>query len=176
MSELVGRGSKHTDQQRRQVVIEYHVNGNDQVVADSTGISRQTINTWRLHSDWWDELLGEVRHEISEHILAQNLEIATKAGERVLDSLENGDEKLVWDKTKNEYVKIRVKPTGKDASVMGGISQDKARVQMGMATSISSSDNTVQALADEFRKLSADHKAIQNSVVSTQDETNDRSR
>ncbi len=57
--DLVKPGSKYTNQERREVVIEYHIKGNDQAVADATGISRQTINTWRLHSDWWDELLDQ---------------------------------------------------------------------------------------------------------------------
>jgi len=48
MSDLVETGSKYTDEDRRRVVIEYHIKGNDQAVADATNISRQTINTWWL--------------------------------------------------------------------------------------------------------------------------------
>ena len=99
------------------------------------------------------------------------MEIATKAGERVLDSLENGDEKLVWDKNKNEYVKIRVKPTGKDASVMGGISQDKARVQLNLPTSIQGKSTDMQALAEEFQRLSRGYRKDQERVVSVQNPT-----
>jgi len=48
MSDLVETGSKYTDEDGRRVVIEYHIKGNDQAVADATNISRQTINTWWL--------------------------------------------------------------------------------------------------------------------------------
>ncbi len=153
MSKLVKAGSKHTDEERRRAVIEYHIKGNDQAVADITGISRQTINTWRLHSDWWDELLGEVRHEIDDQILGQNLQIATKAGENVLDSLENGDEKLVWDKEKKEHVIKRVKPGAYHSMLVSGISQDKARTQLNLPTLISSNQDN-RALAEVCKELS----------------------
>ncbi len=169
MGKLVKAGSKHTDEDRRRVVIEYHIKGNDQAVADTTGISRQTINTWRLHSDWWDELLGEVRHEIDDQILGQNLQIATKAGKNVLDSLENGDEKLVWDKDKKEHVIKRVKPSAKDSMVISGISQDKARVQLNLPTLISGSTGDMKSLAQEFARLSDEMNRGRNKrVVSTQ--------
>ena len=154
-------GSKYTDEDRRRAVIEYCVHGTMSKVAKITSIPDTTLAHWKNKSDWWDTLVAEVRNEISDHILAQNMEIATKAGERVLDSLENGDEKLIWDKAKSEHVIKRVKPTGKDASVMGGIAQDKARVQLNLPTSISSnqsSEEAIQALAKEFEKLSEQHK------------------
>ena len=109
---------------------------------------------WRLHSDWWDELVDELRHEIREIITSQNLQIAEKAGERVLDSLENGDEKLIWDKERGEHVIKRVKPSGKDSMVMSGISQDKARVQLNLPTSISDKSADMKALAQQFKELS----------------------
>ncbi len=171
MGKLVKAGSKHTDEDRRRVVIEYHIKGNDQAVADTTGISRQTINTWRLHSDWWDELLGEVRHEIDDQILGQNLQIATKAGENVLDSLENGDEKLVWDKEKKEHVIKRVKPGAYHSMLVSGISQDKARTQLNLPTLISSNQDN-RELAEVCKELSRtmrDHR-----VVSVQKGSSDR--
>ena len=79
MSESVGPGSKFTDEDRRRAVVEYSITGSDKAMAKSTGISRQTINRWRLHSEWWDEVVGKVRHETNERILEQNLQIATKA-------------------------------------------------------------------------------------------------
>ena len=169
MGELVNGRSKYSDEDRRKVVVEYCIKGNDKVVAESTGISRQTINTWRLHSDWWDDLIDTVRHETDDQILAQNLQIATKAAENVLDSLENGDEKLVWDKTKNEHVIKRVKPSGKDSMVISGISQDKARVQLNLPTQVhaQAADVQIKSFIDEFGELSNSFK--ERRVVSTQE-------
>jgi len=166
MSELVGSGSKYSDEDRRKAVVEYCVLGNTKQVAKTTGIPRTTINDWKK-TDWWDEESVKVRHEINDQILAQNMHIATKAGERVLDSLVNGDEKLVWDKTKCKYVIKRVKPSGKDAAVIGGISQDKARVQQSLPTSITGKAENMASLAQEFRKLSQQWEEKQVNVVKT---------
>ena len=170
MGELVNGRSKYNDEQRRQVVIEYHVRGNDKAVSKVTGISRQTINTWRLHSDWWDDLLDSIRQEINGRILAQNMEIATKAGEQVLDSLENGDEKLVWDKEKGEHVIKRVKPSGKDSMVISGISQDKARVQLNLPTQIQgqAADAQIQTAINAFNEATRSFKEKSARVISTQ--------
>jgi len=153
MGELVNGRSKYSDDKRRQAVVEYCVSGLMTKVSESTGIPATTLATWKNKTVWWDDLVVSVRSEINEAILAQNMEIAQKAGERMLDSLENGDEKLVWDKNKNEYVKILVKPTGKDASVMGGISQDKARVQLNLPTSITGKATSIDDMAKAFNKL-----------------------
>ncbi len=161
---LVEQGSKYTDQQRREAVVEYGIHGNMTKVAEVTGIPDSTLSYWKHHTAWWDTLLGEVRNEINDRILPQNLQIAERAGERVLDSLKNGDEKLVWDSTKKEHVIKRVKPTGKEASVMGGIAQDKARTQLGLPTSISSNESVkdmIDRLAKIFNDKSNQHKADQ---------------
>ena len=167
MGELVNGRSKYSDDKRRQAVVEYCVNGLMTKVSESTGIPETTLATWKNKTVWWDDLVVSVRSEINEQILSQNMKIATKAGERVLDSLENGDEKLVWDKNKNEYVKILLKPTGKDASIMGGISQDKARVQLNLPTSITGKATSIDDLAQEFNKLANVN------VVSVQDGRNE---
>ena len=43
----------------------------------------------------------------------------------------------------------------KDASVMGGISQDKARVQLNLPTSITGKATSIADLAQEFNKLAS---------------------
>lgn len=157
-------GSKYTNQQRREAVVEYGIHGNMTKVAEVTGIPETTLAYWKNKTDWWVTVFAEVCSEISDRILPQNLQIAESANERVLDSLANGDEKLIWDKAKGEHVIKRVKPTGKEASVMGGIAQDKARVQMNLPTSITdnrSTEEAIKALAKVFKDLSDEHKADQ---------------
>ncbi len=163
MGELVKTGSKYSNKDRRRAVIEYCVHGVMSKVSEITDIPDTTLAYWKNKSPWWDEMVAEVRDEINEQILAQNLEIATKAGERVLDSLENGDEKLVWDKNKNEYVIKHVKPSGKDSMVISGISQDKARVQLNLPTSIlssPSSDAQLKAVMDKCFALGSEVKQV----------------
>ena len=79
MSKLVGQGSKYTDGDRRRAVVEYCTNGVMARVSDITGIPDTTLSHWKNKSDWWDNLVAEVRNEINDKILAQNLEIATRA-------------------------------------------------------------------------------------------------
>ena len=160
MSDLVSGGSKYSDEDRRRAVIEYCVHGVMSKVSKLTGIPEQTLSTWKNDTSWWGELVVEARSEINEHILAQNLEIATKAGERVLDSLENGDEKLIWDKDKGKHVIKRVKPSGKDCAVIGGISQDKARVQLNLPTSITGQTIDMAAVNRQFQELSRQSRQI----------------
>jgi hypothetical protein len=139
-------------------------------VSDATGIPDTTLCTWKNKSDWWDDLVATVRSEIDEQILAQNLQIATRAGERVLDSLEKGDEKLVLDKKTGEYTVKRIKPSGKDSMVIGGIAQDKARVQRNLPTQLhaQAADAQIKTFIEEFRAAAESYKEKQVRVVSTQ--------
>ncbi|MCH7893834.1 MAG: transposase, partial [Proteobacteria bacterium] len=93
---LVEQGSYYTDEQRREAAALYASKGVMSAVSRDTGIPESTLCEWKNKSAWWDTALGEARSEIGERILAQNLQIVEKANERVTDSLENGDEKLVW--------------------------------------------------------------------------------
>ena len=170
MGKLVQGRSKYSDQDRRRAVVEYCVSGVMTKVSDATGIPDTTLSLWKNKSDWWDDEVAAVRNEINERILAQNLQIAQKAGERVLDSLENGDEKLVWDKDKKEHVIKLVKPTGKDSMVMNGIAQDKAQRQMGLPTQIHAraGDEFTKSFIEKYAQIAQTFKEKQARVVSTQ--------
>ncbi len=63
MGELVKRGSKYTDQQRREAVMEYSLCGSLAKVSEATGVSRRTLADWR-GSDWWDQLLHQEHGEL----------------------------------------------------------------------------------------------------------------
>lgn len=170
MGKLVHSGSKYTDEQRRQAVIELHTLGNIEQVSRSLDIPGTTLHDW-VRTEWWADLAVTVREQIGEQILAQNLAIATKASDTVLDRLEHGDWKLVQSKDKDGkyYDQVRVPMTGKDAAVVGGISQDKARVQMGLATNITKSES-MTSLAKQFQALSRQWDEKQTNVVSTDPE------
>ncbi len=141
----------------------YAASGNYSQVARDTNIPRTTIVSW-ANGDCavWVDSLVKARQEISDEILAQNLAIAIKAGDIVLDRLENGDEKLVWDKEKKEHVIKRVKPGAYHSMLVSGISQDKARTQQNLPTSISSNLDS-RALAEQCKELSRtmrDHRVV----------------
>ena len=160
MSNMVKTGSKYTDKERIEAAVLWAYHGSFSHVSRELCIPRTTLIGWSKH-ELWDDAVVRARQEIGDKILAQNMKIATKAGERVLDSLENGDEKLIWDKDKSEHVIKLVKPSGKDAAVIGGISQDKARVQLNLPTSITDNRDSkkwLADLADQFSQLSREYE------------------
>lgn len=170
MKTLVQGRSQYSDEDRRSAVIEYFVHGVMTKVSDVTGIPKTTLAGWKNQSDWWHELALEVQDEVREHIHVQNLRIATKAGERVMHSLEHGDEKLVWDKKKEKHVIKRVKPTAKDSMVIDGIAQDKAQRYLGLPTEIhaKTADEFTKSFIEEFTQIAQTFKEKQARVVSTQ--------
>jgi len=142
----------------------YAASGNYSKVARDTNIPRTTIVSWAKDSPVWVDSLVKARQEISDEILAYNLEIVIKTNEEVLDRVKNGDVVLTKDGKQ-----IRVPMKGRDLAVVGGIKEDKSRVALGQATSIVGKSESMASLAQVFRKLSEDWNKLK--VVATQDET-----
>ncbi len=63
MSDLVGPGSKYTDEDRRRAALEYALTGSLTKVAKRTDIPRKTVSDWKNKSDWWVEVSAKVRHQ-----------------------------------------------------------------------------------------------------------------
>ncbi len=152
MSDLVGPGSKYTDEDRRRAALEYSLTGSLSKVAKRMGIPRKTISDWKNKSDWWVEVSAKVRHQKEAKILADNEEVIDKAHREIVDRLDNGDVQLV--RTKNGVELHRVPVKAKDAAVIRGISDDKRRLSLNQPTAITGKSTDMKALANEFRKLS----------------------
>ena len=90
MSNLVGAGSRYTDQDRREAVATHLVTGNVQATARLTGIPRQTLCGWRK-TEWWELLTSEARQETTEKIIAGYTEIVELALAETMDRLKHGD-------------------------------------------------------------------------------------
>ncbi len=142
----------------------YAASGNYSKVARDTNIPRTTIVSWAKDSPVWVDSLVKARQEISDEILAYNLEIVIKTNEQIIDRIHNGD--TVFDK---HGVKVQMPLRGRDLAVISGIKEDKARVALGQATSIVGKAESMESLANVFRKLSKDWDKL--NVVATQDET-----
>ncbi len=145
----------------------YAASGNYSQVARNTNISRPTLMGWAKNSSVWVEALNKARQEISDEILASNLEIVIKTNEQVIDRVEHGDVVL----RNNKQVRVPMK--GRDLAVISGIKEDKARVALGQATSIVGKSTDMKALAQEFRKLSEQWEEKQVNVVAVQEESED---
>jgi hypothetical protein len=59
--------------------------------------------------------------------------------------------------------------TAQQAATIGAIYYDKQRLALQLPGSYSASNGTLEALADRFKAIEANHRAIQDSVCATQD-------
>ena len=169
MSEMVLTGSKYTDEQRRQAVVEFLVLGNMTKVAESIGIARQTLVHWKNESDWWDELYDKVQHEKGEEFDANLTKLVDSAFEQAQDRIDNGDFRLVKTKkaikhedgsleVSEDYELKRVPMGGKELTISGATAYDKQRLHRNQPTSIRADSTSIQASLDRFEKIERDYQ------------------
>jgi len=109
MSELVGPGSKYTDEQRRQAAILYAINGTATSVESELNIPARTVNDWR-NSEWWESIVAEVRLENNDRLIAKAQQIIDSATDITLEKLPEA--------------------SAKDAATIGAIYVDKLRLSL----------------------------------------------
>ena len=173
MSKRVSRARQYTDEQRINAAVLYAHQGSFSQVSRDTGTPRTTLIGWSKLA-LWDDAVVKARHQIKDKILAQNLANSISAGDALANRIENGDQKLLKVKRAikhddgsveiSEDYELRAEPMkGRDLAVVSGITQDKARVQMGLATSISSTTQDTRALTEMWKELSRtmrDHRVV----------------
>lgn len=111
-------GSSYTHEQRLEAATYYAMSGSMAEVSRRTGISESTLSGWR-HSDWWPQLVEEVRSQKNVEIDAGFTRVIEKAISAVEDRLDNGDVVIV----KGEELRVPVK--ARDAAIVAGIAFDK---------------------------------------------------
>lgn len=166
MTDIIHKGSKYTDEQRRQACLEFLITGSMKTVSKRMGIPRRTLDGWKQAS-WWDGLLTELRHEKEAEIQAQLSKIIVKAHDETVDRLEHGDEIHTAAGIK------RIKMRGLDTATVAAIAYDKLRLSLNQPTTIRGNSSDIEALAQQFRQIARNHENIQNSVVAVQDESED---
>ena len=149
-------GSRYTDDQRRQAVIEYATRGNLAHVSRTLGIPETTLGDWK-HSDWWHTQTVVRRALTEDRILSEVDKIIELANRETIDRLENGNVQLV--KTAEGHVERRVPMNGKDAATISAIHIDKRQILLNKPTSISSNSGSdaIKHLAAQFEQLSRQH-------------------
>jgi len=147
----------------------YAASGNYSQVARDTNISRPTLMGWAKDSEVWLEALDKARQEISDEILAYNLEIVIKTNEQIIDRIDNGDTVLTKDGKQ-----VRVPMKGRDLAVVSGIKEDKARVALGQATNIVGKAESMDSLAKQFDALAQSFNEKQVNVVATQEKDEEK--
>jgi len=164
VSEVVTQGSKYTDEDRQRVALEFLITGNMKRVAENTGIPRTTILGWKK-TEWWDELVVNLRHEKGEELDANLTKLIDASFEQAQDRVENGDYRL---NKKDEL--IRVPMSGRDLVIAGATVYDKQRLHRNQATQINAQagDEFTKSFIEEFTQIARTYKEKQTRVVSTQ--------
>lgn len=147
MSEMVGRGSKYTDEQRREAAVLYSIHGHDTKVSRELDIPRSTITEWRKQG-WWDGIIAEVRHEIQDQHIAKYHQITGRALDHAIENIGDLDAKA--------------------AVTAAAIATDKARLLLNQPTSIRGDSDTINSLKEQFEALASNHRTIEKTVVSDQ--------
>ena len=147
----------YTQEEKQAVVVEYSVTGNMAKTAKTLGFDRNIIKVWPKQA-WWDEMVEANRESVNIRVESNLNKILELAQHRVVSSLTEGDEKLVWDKAKQEHVIKKVLPTGKESAVMMGIGFDKGRLLRNQPTAIRADSDNMNKLKEEFIALSQSYK------------------
>lgn len=145
----------YPDSMKLEAVVIYAATGNLIQAASIAKVPVNTLKSWRT-TQWFQDLLKEVREENNEKIDAKFTEIVEKSLEQLVDRVENGDYHVLRDGT------LARKPvSAKDLSLVSAINIDKRQLLRGEATSRSESvkveDNQaigkLEKLAETFENL-----------------------
>jgi len=148
MSEMVGAGSKYTDDQRIDAAIMYAEKGSFAAVMRQTDIPKPTLHGWSK-SEWWVSTVEQVRTENKERNIARYDDLMTRAYNQCKDKLGEA--------------------SARDAMIIMATAQDKARILQSLPNQYQGKAEGMQALAEQFRELSRQWDEKQVGVVAIQD-------
>jgi transposase-like protein len=140
MSELVGQGSKYTDEERREAAVQYAVTGSVSATSRAMDIPRRTISDW-TRTDWWDEVVAEVRQLKADEHIARYQALTDKA----LRVAEEAIDRLDPSSISASDIKALI--------VSGATSTDKARLLMNQPTSVKSDSSSTDMLRLKFEYI-----------------------
>ena len=163
----MGKGIIHTDATKIKCAYLYAHHGCISRVARETKLKRQTIQSWTKDSTVFNDAVVKARQEISDELLAQNLEAARLSGEQLQDRIVNGDPKLTKDGI------VRVPMAGRDLAVVNGIQIDKGRTSMGLATAIKGDTSSTKSILKFLEQIGASYHEQSKRVVAIQGASTD---
>ena len=141
-SSLVSRGSKYSDEQRRQAAVSFGVHGVMSKVSAELNIPQETLCNWKA-TDWWDELSTEARNIKATEMRANYQKLVLAAQDKALELLPSTT-------------------SAKEALLVAAVSTDKLRLADNVAPpSNAGGASALEALAKRFEQLSRDNRVIQ---------------
>lgn len=135
-SGLVKKGMEkgiYPEEKRIEAVTLYAATGNFVTVSELSGVPVPTLKSWR-NSEWFQNLLKEIRTENNEKLDAKFTEIVESSLEQLSDRVKNGDYVVT---KRGELVRKPI--SAKDLSLVAAINVDKRQLLRGEPTSRSES-------------------------------------
>lgn len=154
---------KYTDMEKREVALHYIMCGSAKGTAKRAGehnprfasLCTGTVGSW-LRSDSFKEMVSEAEEEYERRIRGRMNQIIDKSHSVTLKRLDEGNPVIGKD-GKIAYVGV----SGKDSAVIGGIYYDKRRLSLGLASKITASAGSNQALENLAKQFEAIAEASQ---------------
>ncbi len=135
--------ARYSDAQKLEAVKCWLITGNAMQTASSLGIPLVTFNSWR-YSQWWSDLVKELKAENNIKLSNRLKTIADKAMILVEDRLENGD--WIYDQKSGE---MRRKPViAKDAHK---IAADLIQIQMKVEQPVEENNDKIMDRLDAIK-------------------------
>lgn len=105
----------YTEADKFKVLTTYTVLGSLVDTATETGISLETIKSWKKQA-WWPRMMAQIRGEENANLASKYRKIVQKTQEKLLERIEHGD--VTLDKEGNP---VHIPVRGRDLAVIAGI-------------------------------------------------------
>jgi hypothetical protein len=144
------RHGKYGKEQKLHAVMVYAVTGSVMEMSRQTGLPYDLVRDWKNKSQWWPDVMEEVRKELADELDGKLTGIMAKLTDHIIDRIENGDE------IHTKEGLVRKKIDGKSLAVMLSIVYDKRAIARGDPTSRterSTSEATLDKMIGRFEEL-----------------------
>jgi hypothetical protein len=145
-------------EKRIAVVTKYIALGNMRLVSELEGVNYDTLLQWKNETEWWPNLVEEVKKAQRSETNTKLSKIVAKALNVIEDRIENGDIRVRVNKETGDIETERVPVSLKDATKAANdlLSQQIKMEEMTerVETNKTSMQDTLKMLAGEFQKWS----------------------
>ena len=156
---IAKKGYAYSDSQKLEAVKLWLVTGNLVTTAAALNIPTVTVKSWR-YSDWWDELVKDIKAENSIVLSNRLKHIVDKSHDLLMDRLEKGD--YIYDQKKGEL--IRKPLVARDINIIAKDSLDRhlllEKKPMQEEVNIKIQERLAQ-LGEAFEKLAKNKRPIE---------------
>ena len=150
-----------SDEKRVEAVSAYVAMGSMVAVSQATGISTNTLWSWKKHTVWWTDLERTIRGEQNSEYSAVISDIVTSSLLAIQDRIKSGD--FIYNPRSGETARVPLKAKDLNSVVNTLLSKRSELVRENRADSVGVTDektleNKLTQLADAFKSFVASKK------------------